>query len=363
MAKKYRVAVVGGAGTWGRYYLRTYASLPQCQIVALVDRARDRRQAFADKYGVRQVFDSVEELLAREVPDIVSAIVPVTQNLPVVRACAEARVRVVSCEKPIAVSLAEADETVRVCRERGTLFGCGQAMWGTPYTQQVVDWVHAGHIGALTAAAIPGGLPVEVSGGGCVQLATLRGLTRMDVSWVEGYTHDPVPRYVANPDGPEVEKDRPAWGRLGLSGGIACDIAEPREQRVSTFVAAEGEGGHVWLSSPQPVLVQGKGATASPVFPEFMGKPYEHETLFRGRIESLLRAHDSGQDPPSSGDDFRHSLEVAIALVRSAANGHERVHLPLKDRSLKLYPARYRMQGGDLAGWESIGYKGPPEVL
>ena len=105
MAKKYRVAIVGGAGTWGRYYLRTYASHPRCQIVALVDRARDRRQAFADKYGVSQVFDSVEELLARDVPDIVSAIVPVTQNLPVVRACAEAGVRVVSCEKPLAVQL------------------------------------------------------------------------------------------------------------------------------------------------------------------------------------------------------------------------------------------------------------------
>ncbi len=40
--KKYRVAVVGGAGTWGRRYLRAYANHPDCEIIALVDRARDR---------------------------------------------------------------------------------------------------------------------------------------------------------------------------------------------------------------------------------------------------------------------------------------------------------------------------------
>ena len=42
-ARKYRVAVVGGAGTWGRHYLHAYAEHPDCEIVALVDRTRDRR--------------------------------------------------------------------------------------------------------------------------------------------------------------------------------------------------------------------------------------------------------------------------------------------------------------------------------
>ena len=41
--KKYRVAVVGAAGTWGRYYTRAYANNPRCQIVGLVDRAQQRR--------------------------------------------------------------------------------------------------------------------------------------------------------------------------------------------------------------------------------------------------------------------------------------------------------------------------------
>ena len=36
---KLRVAVVGAAGTWGRYYLGAYAAHPEVELVALVDSA------------------------------------------------------------------------------------------------------------------------------------------------------------------------------------------------------------------------------------------------------------------------------------------------------------------------------------
>ena len=359
--KKYRVAVVGGAGTWGRYYLHAYAEHPDCEIIALVDRARDRRQTFADRYGIKTVYNTIDELLAREVPDIVSAIVPVAHNFPTVVACAEEGVRVVSCEKPIAATLDEADSMVRICRERGTLLGCGQAAWATPYMPQVIDWVHAGNIGRLTRAAIPGGLPVEVSGGGCVQLGSIRLLTGMEVEWIEGWTLPSEPGYVAPPGRPDIEADCPAYGRLGLSGGIVCEIPAP-QSRCPCFVAAEGENGHVWLARPRSVLVQGREGASTPVFPDFLNEP-EPENFFVPTIERLLRAFDTGEEPLSSGHDFRQSLEIAIAFRRSAHNGHQRISLPLEDRSLRLYPHPYRLTGGDVAGWESIGYAGPPQVV
>ena len=176
MKKQYRVAVVGGAGTWGRHYLRTFAAHPDCEIIALVDRARERRQAFADRYGIATIFDEVEELLAREVPDIVSIILPVSANPGAVMACARAGVRVVSCEKPIALSLAEADQMVACCRQYGTALACGTAHWEVHALLDTAAWIAQGHIGRLSGAAIPGGLPNEVSGAGCVQLTTMRQL-------------------------------------------------------------------------------------------------------------------------------------------------------------------------------------------
>ena len=52
---------------------------------------------------------------------------------------------------------------VRICRERGTAFGCGTGYWDAPHLLETADWIRAGNIGQLTGAAIPGGLPTEVS--------------------------------------------------------------------------------------------------------------------------------------------------------------------------------------------------------
>ena len=214
--KQYRVAVVGGAGQWGNMYLRAYAQHPDCEVIALVDTARDRRQAFADEYGIKVVLDTLDDLLAVETPDIVSMILPVGQAHGAVIACAQAGVRVVSCEKPIAASLAQADEMVRVCRERGVGFGCGTAYWEVPNLLETVEWVRAGNIGTLTGASIPGGLPGEVSGSGCVQFTMMRALTGMEVEWVEGWTLPPEEVYPPPPGGSPDDVDCPAYGRLGL---------------------------------------------------------------------------------------------------------------------------------------------------
>ncbi len=359
---KYRVAVVGGAGTWGSRYLHAYATHPACEIIALVDRAKDRRQTFADRYSVEVVFDSLDDLLAREVPDIVSAILPTSHNPDVVIACAEAGVKVVSCEKPIAVELSQADAMVRICRERGTVFSCGSVYSGVPYLLETIDWIGAGNIGKLTAAAIPSGLPREVSGGGCVQLTLLPLLTGMEVEWVEGWTLPPDLDWMPPVDVSASEIDCPAYGRLGLSNGIVCEIpVPPTEPGGSCPVMVAGENGQVWMTGPKPVFIQGSGAASTPVYPDFLDTP-SPDDFFTRRIEWLMQAFDTGRDVLDSGHGYRQALEIAIALKQSTEGGHRRISLPLADRSLRIVPHPYRLLGGDVAGWESIGYRGPPNA-
>ena len=346
---KYRVALVGGAGTWGQRYLRAYAGHPDCEIIALVDPARNRRQALADRYGIQRVCDSLEELLNAELPDIVSVIVPVTSNPEIVIACARAGVRVVSCEKPIAVELSRADEMVDTCRAWGTVFSCGSVYSGVPYLRETLAWIRAGHLGRITGAAIPGGLPREVSGGCCVQLTLLRLLTGAEIGWVEGWTLPPDPGWTSPPGAAEEEIDCPAYGRLGLSGDILCEIPPPGK-KVSCQVAVSGEEGQIWLCSPRPVFIQGSGAESTPIFPEFLEKPSPGD-YFTPRIELLLRAFDTGREEFDSGHGYRQALEIAIALKLSAQRGHQRISLPLEDRLQRIFPHPYRLYGGDVAGW------------
>jgi len=360
--RKYRVAVVGGAGTWGQRYLRAYANHPDCQIIALVDPARDRRKGLADRYGIDWTCDSIEELLSADLPDIVSAIVPVASNPEIIIACARAGVKVVSCEKPIAVELSRADAMVDTCRECGTVFSCGSVYSGVPYLRETLAWIREGHLGQLTGAAIPGGLPREVAGGCCVQLTLLRLLTGMDAEWAEGWTLPPAPGWILPPGAAAAEIDCPAYGRLGLSGGIPCEIPEPRSGKgTSCHVAVSGEEGQVWLAAPRPVFIQGRGAESTPIFPAFLQNPPPAD-YFTLRIELLLRAFDTGREEFDSGHGYRQALEIAMVLKLSAQRDHQRISLPLEDRSSRIFPHPYRLHGGDVAGWESMGAKGPPRI-
>lgn len=346
---------------WGRYYLHACAEHPACDVI-LVDTARERRREFAEHYGIETVYDTVEDLLKVEVPDIVCAILPVDYAPAAVIACAEAGVKAVSCEKPIAVALEQADEMVQICRARGTAFGCGTAYWEMPFLMETAAWIGEGHIGELTEAAIPGGLPREVSGSGCVQLTMLRALTGMEVVWVEGWTLPPHELYPTE-EVRDLEADCPAYGRLGLSGGIVCEVAEPKmEQEMPCRVSATGENGRVWITQPEPVLIEGVGPESTPVRPAFLEEPRRRRSM-TPMIERLMRAVDmDASGVPCSGHDYRQALEIAIAIKLSAAQDHARVALPLEDRSHRIYPHPYRRFGGDVVTWESVGYEGPPVV-
>ena len=357
--KDYRVAIVGGTGVWGQRYLAESCRRDDVHPI-LVDTS-DRLHDFANHYDVVDVFDSLDALLEREIPDVVCNIVPVGVAIDLVTRCAEAGVRVISCEKPIAVELETADRMVATCREHGAAFGCGTSYFEVPCFQEAAAWIAEGNIGEITSVAIPGGLPQEVSGGGCVQLTQMRVLTGREAEWVEGWTLPPADGFRA-PEADEVTLDCPAYGRIGLSGGIVCEVPEPLSIKgVRCRVSVTGENGMVFLQTPEPIFIVGTGPRATPVFPDFLHE--KSGEFMQLRLQSLLDAVDSGaSEVVCSGHQYRQSLELAIAFKLSAAADHRRISLPLADRTHKIYPHPYRQHGGDAVGYESIGYVGPPQL-
>lgn len=365
MKKQCRIAVVGGAGTWGRRYMRAYAEHEECRIVALVDTAVDRRDAFAEHYGAESVFGTVEELFAKTIPDIVSVIVPVSQNPKTVMACARAGVRVVSCEKPIAASLEEADEVVRVCRECGTELGCSTMYWEAPHLMRVAEWLREGHLGRITATGMPSGIPDEVSGGGCVNFTVLRLLTGQEVTWAEGWALPPNPEWMWPSDATDAEIDSTVHGCVGLTEGSVCQIPLPTPNRPKPrcMMALTLENGRVWICPYQkPVIVEGHGPLATLIYPKFVfGGP--EEILVEPAVRRLVEAFRTGNPVVCTGDEFRVALEIAIAMKQSAHDGHRRVELPLADRTARLFPNHHRLRGGDSVGWKRTHYKSAPEIV
>ena len=111
--QKIKVAVIG-AGSFGKNHARAYYELQNegspVELVAVVDADIARANEHASKYSV-PAFSSIEDLLKHARPDAASVAVPTIHHAAVARQLMEAGVDVL-IEKPIAATLAQADEII-----------------------------------------------------------------------------------------------------------------------------------------------------------------------------------------------------------------------------------------------------------
>jgi len=121
------VAVVG-VGAFGRNHARVYQQLAKegsaVRLVGVVDSDTARADAVAREFGCRG-FGSVQQLLTTHSEvGAASVAVPTVDHLSTARQLMEAGVDVL-IEKPLAASLAQADEMIRVARERDRIAQVG----------------------------------------------------------------------------------------------------------------------------------------------------------------------------------------------------------------------------------------------
>ena len=112
---KIKVAVLG-AGFIANIHLESYTRfVHDAEVVALYGRTREHAEKLAEKYGVPAVYDSIDQLFQECDVDVVDICVP---NYLHHDACMKAAKHVI-CEKPLAMTLEEADEMIAACESRG----------------------------------------------------------------------------------------------------------------------------------------------------------------------------------------------------------------------------------------------------
>lgn len=116
--RKVRVAIVG-CGQMGRWHLNSYRLDPRVDVVACVDTARDRADAFAREAGGR-AYGSHVEMLRNESVDAVSLCTVPATHRDIAIELLTAGVHVL-CEKPLAISVSEAEEMSHAAKACGRL--------------------------------------------------------------------------------------------------------------------------------------------------------------------------------------------------------------------------------------------------
>ncbi|MDP3182477.1 MAG: Gfo/Idh/MocA family oxidoreductase [Desulfobaccales bacterium] len=120
MTATLKVGVIG-VGYLGRFHAQKYATLPQVELKGVADVSQPRAQEVAQALNTRP-FSDYRQLLP--LVDAVSVAVPTTQHFAVVRDCLEQGCQVL-VEKPLSITVAEADELVLLARQQRLLLMVG----------------------------------------------------------------------------------------------------------------------------------------------------------------------------------------------------------------------------------------------
>jgi len=141
-------AAIVGLGRWGQNYVNSVqGASTRVRFTRAVVRTPDKSREFADKHGLRLSTDYAE-LLADPAIRIIVLATPNSQHPDQIVAAALAG-KAIMCEKPLALTRADAERAVRACKEAGVLLGVGQDKRYWPSMQEMKRVVDSGVLGEV----------------------------------------------------------------------------------------------------------------------------------------------------------------------------------------------------------------------
>lgn len=126
----YRTAIIG-YGRMAHGHAKAYqeVGLP---LVAVADISEEALARFRDQFGQRQMYTDYRQMLDEVHPDIISVVTHDQLHCPMVVDAAERGVKGIVCEKPMAMTLKEADRMLTACRLSGTQLTISHQRYYTP---------------------------------------------------------------------------------------------------------------------------------------------------------------------------------------------------------------------------------------
>ena len=131
-----RVGVIG-IGYLGQHHVRIYSELENTELVAVVDMVEKRADAFAVKYGCEAYYDYRD--IFNKV-DALSIVTPTTTHYSIALDCIRAG-KDILIEKPVTVSVKEADELIAESEKSGCIIQVGHLERYNPAVLAAYDMV------------------------------------------------------------------------------------------------------------------------------------------------------------------------------------------------------------------------------
>lgn len=325
MPDMYRVGIIGCGGI-SRAHSNAYKAVARTEIVAAADISEQQLQKYSQEYGVKALYTNYIEMLEKEKLDIVSIC-----TYPIIRRditvnTAQRGVKGIYCEKPMCMSLQEADDMVEACEKAGVQLIVGHQRRFEAQYVKAKEILDSGAIGELykMETCCPGWDVFE-----------------WGTHWID------IMRFYNNDVEAEcvfAQIDR-RWDRTGyghrmetecisyikFKNGVRGFFESGDHALPGFFNHIIGTEGIIELNLPnRPALRARVLGEKDWIVPELKGG-----NPFNLTVEALIESIETGKPHPLNGRSARAGQEIIMATYESALTG-KLISLPLKRKESPL---------------------------
>lgn len=118
------------------------------KIYAVANRTHDKAVAFAEKYGVEKVYDTIDEMFTDENVDIIYITSPHNTHYAYMKKALE-NGKHLFVEKSITLNSRELDEMIALAKEKDLILGEAMTIWHMPLYKELWRIVNSGELGRV----------------------------------------------------------------------------------------------------------------------------------------------------------------------------------------------------------------------
>lgn len=341
MPEEYTIAIVG-CGSIAHAHVSGYQNLDNVKMVAVVDPIEEARRTYQNEYDIPRGYGTIEEMLEKEKPDIVSVCTWHLLHSPLSVIAARAGVKGIICEKPMAIGVGDADRMVEAAEATGTKLVIGHQRRFTPGWNKARALIGEGAIGTPVSA----------------KNRVVAGLANWGTHSIDGTRFalgDPEPQWVMGAVERKTDRHERAvaiedacTGLVNFDSGVQLLIeSDLREEGASAgSFQIQGEEGMMTVTESEVRLFNGSTGGWQDI--ELEGNEEDLRAIggntHAAQARELMEWIEGGPEHRGSGRQARFTVAIMMAIYESARR-HAVIHFPLEEKD---YPLDLMMEEGKL---------------
>ncbi|CAG4918013.1 Gfo/Idh/MocA family protein [Paraburkholderia gardini] len=334
-AKRFRGGLTG-CGFFSRNHLHAWQDIDTAEIVALCDADSERLQATGQAFGIERLYTDAAAMLSAEKLDFVDIATTAPSHRLLVEMAAHAGVATI-CQKPFALTLADARAMVAACDQAGVPLMVHENFRWQPAIQAVGRALQDGLIGAPFWGRVSFRSAFDVFSGQPYLARNERFIVEdlgIHVLDIARFLFGDVERLSATTSrvNPAIAGEDVATILLthesGVTSVVDCSYASRRVQELfpQTLIEVDGADGTLRLSADYQLEIHNRDGThrqtVTPPPLAWASAPWE---AIQGSVLNIQRhwieCLRNGCEPATSGRDNLKTLTLVEATYLSAREG------------------------------------------